>query len=152
MRPVPPRVRRKRDSTVGSGRRGLAMARTTTRSCGGGRRSASFPSRRVRCDDVAVQGEDGVRYVVSGNARLAFRVFGRGRHDIVWVAGWITNQDLALRDVRRASLYERLSSFATSVAYDARGTGLSDPVALTALPTLEDWTDDLHAVITAAGL
>ena len=46
----------------------------------------------------------------------------------------------------------RLSSFATVVSYDQRGTGLSDPVSLGDLPTLEGWADDLHAVVTATGL
>ena len=32
------------------------------------------------------------------------------------------------------------------------GAGLSDPVSLGDLPTLEGWTDDLHTVVTAAGL
>jgi class 3 adenylate cyclase len=105
-------------------------------------------------DDVAVDAEVDVRYAISGDARLAFRVFAGGPHDIVWVPSWITNQDLGNPETQplRALLFERLSSFATSVAYDARGTGLSDPVSLAELPTLEGWTDDLHAVVNAAGL
>jgi pimeloyl-ACP methyl ester carboxylesterase len=93
-------------------------------------------------------------YAISGDARLAFRVFAGGPHDIVWVPSWISNQDLgALEAVpQRALLFERVSSFATTIAYDARGTGLSDPVSLAELPTLDDWTDDLDAVVTAAGL
>jgi class 3 adenylate cyclase len=109
-------------------------------------------SSSERRDDVAVEAGVDVRYAISGDGRLAFRVFGHGPHDIVWVPSLITNQDLADRDSQAASLFERLSSFATSVAYDARGTGLSDPVSLAELPTLEDWTDDLQAVATAAGL
>jgi class 3 adenylate cyclase len=105
-------------------------------------------------DDVAVAGEVDVRYAISGDARLAFRVFAGGPHDIVWVPSWITNQDLVDTESQplRALLSERLLSFATSIAYDARGTGLSDPVSLAALPTLEGWTDDLQAVVNAAGL
>jgi class 3 adenylate cyclase len=103
-------------------------------------------------EDVVVDAEVDIRYASSGNARLAFRVVGRRPHDIVWVPSWITNQDLVDRESRRGPAFERLSSFARSVAYDARGTGLSDPVSLAELPTLEDWVDDLHAVVTAAGL
>ena len=99
---------------------------------------------------MAVDAEVDVRYAISGDARLAFKVFAGGPHDIVWVPSWISNQDLA--DPERALLFERLAWFATAVTYDARGTGLSDPLALAALPTLEDWSDDLHAVVTAAGL
>jgi class 3 adenylate cyclase len=99
-----------------------------------------------------VSAEVDVRYAISGDARLAFKVSAGGPHAIVWVPSWITNQDLVDTDSERALLYERLSSFAKSLGYDARGTGLSDPVSLAKLPTLEGWSDDLHAVVTAAGL
>jgi class 3 adenylate cyclase len=35
--------------------------------------------------------------------------------------------------------------------YDPRGSGLSDPVALDDLPTLERWAGDLHAIVRAVG-
>jgi class 3 adenylate cyclase/pimeloyl-ACP methyl ester carboxylesterase len=103
---------------------------------------------------VAVDAEVDVRYAISGDARLAFRVRAGGPHLMVWVPSWISNQDLEdlVTQPVRGPLFERLSSFATSVSYDHRGTGLSDPVSLADLPTLEGWTDDLHAVVTAAGL
>ncbi|HET8619605.1 MAG TPA: adenylate/guanylate cyclase domain-containing protein [Acidimicrobiales bacterium] len=95
-----------------------------------------------------------VRYTMSGDARLAFRVRAGGPHPMVWVPSWISNQDLEdlVTQPVRGPLFERLSSFATSVSYDQRSTGLSDPASLADLPTLEGWTDDLHAVVTAAGL
>jgi pimeloyl-ACP methyl ester carboxylesterase len=103
---------------------------------------------------VAVGTEVDVGYAMRGDARLAFRVRAGGPHVIVWVPGWLSGQDL--EDPGTSSLlgplFERLSSFATSVSYDQRGTGLSDPVSLVDLPTLEGWADDLHAVLTAAGL
>jgi hypothetical protein len=111
--------------------------------------------RRQRRDDVAVDTDVDIRYAISGDARLAFRVRAGGPHVIVWVPAWMSNQDLLenLAPQRVPGLlFERLSSFATVVSYDARGTGLSDPVSLVDLPTLEAWTDDLHAVVTAAGL
>jgi len=110
-------------------------------------------ARRQRRDDVAVGTEVDVRYAISGDARLAFRVRVGGPHVIVMVPTWVSNQDLENLDSRsvRTLLHERLSSFAAVVSYDARGTGLSDPVSLADLPTLERWTDDLHAVVTAAG-
>jgi pimeloyl-ACP methyl ester carboxylesterase len=98
---------------------------------------------------VALGTEVDVRYAISGDARLAFKVFAGGLHDIVSVPSWITNQDfVGPGDL----LIERLMSFATVVSYDQRGTGLSDPVSSAELPTLEGWSDDLHAVVTAAGL
>jgi len=59
------------------------------------------------------------------------------------------NQDL---DLDPHAIDERLMSIGTLVSYDQRGSGLSDPIALNDLPTLERWTDDLHAVIEAAGV
>jgi class 3 adenylate cyclase len=104
------------------------------------------------CDDVAVDAEADVRYATSGNARLAFKVAAGGPHNIVWIGSWISNLDLADADPLNTLLIERLTSFATVVSYDQRGTGLSDPVSLTELPTLEGWADDLNAVVAAAGL
>jgi class 3 adenylate cyclase len=105
-------------------------------------------------DDVAVDTEVDVGYAISGDARLAFRVRAGGPHVIMVVPGWMSLQDLedlAPQPVT-GPLFERLSSFATVVSYDQRGTGLSDPLLLADLPTLEGWTDDLHAVVTAVGL
>jgi class 3 adenylate cyclase len=95
-----------------------------------------------------------VRYAISGDARLACRVRGGGPHAIVMVPAWTTNQDLDLLESERMSgtLFDRLTSFATVVSYDQRGTGLSDPVSLADLPTLEGRADDLHAVVMATGL
>ena len=95
-----------------------------------------------------------IRYAMSGDARLAFSARGSGPHAIVLVPGWGTNQDLDFVESERMHgvFFERLFSFATVVSYDQRGTGLSDPVSLADLPTLEGWADDLHAVVTAAGL
>jgi class 3 adenylate cyclase len=90
-----------------------------------------------------------VGYARSGDARLAFRVSGHGALEIVSVASWMGNQDL---DVDPHAIDEMLMSIGTVVSYDQRGSGLSDPIVLGDLPTLEGWTDDLHAVIDAAGV
>jgi class 3 adenylate cyclase len=103
---------------------------------------------------VAVGTEVDVRYAISGDARLAFRVRAGGPHVIVRVPEGLSNQDLQDPGLPPLSgpLLERLSSFATVVSYDQRGTGLSDPVSLVDLATLDGWADDLHAVVTATGL
>jgi class 3 adenylate cyclase len=97
-----------------------------------------------------VDDKDDLRYAMSGDTRLAFRVRGHGPHEIVSVPSWLSNQDAEPPGAR--SFTDRLSSFATIVSYDQRGTGISDPVSLNELPTLEGWADDLHAVVTAAGV
>jgi pimeloyl-ACP methyl ester carboxylesterase len=99
---------------------------------------------------VAVDTGVDVGYAMSGDARLAFRVRAGGPHPIVWVPTWFLLQDLetpAPPQFVSGPWFARLLSFATVVSYDQRGTGLSDPVSLADLPTLEALADDLHAVV-----
>src|SRR5262245_47770765 len=50
-----------------------------------------------------------------------------------------------------AGFLERLASFSRLIIFDKRGTGLSDPVPLDQLPTLEQRMDDVRAVMDAVG-
>ena len=50
-----------------------------------------------------------------------------------------------------ARFLERLSRMARLILFDKRGTGLSDRVSITELPTLEQRMDDVRAVMEAAG-
>lgn len=47
--------------------------------------------------------------------------------------------------------FRRLASFSRLVLFDRRGTGASDPVALSAIPTWEEATEDVQAVLDAVG-
>ena len=47
---------------------------------------------------------------------------------------------------------DRLGSFSRVIWYDKRGTGVSDPVPLASLPTIEQWTDDARTVMDAVGV
>ena len=49
-----------------------------------------------------------------------------------------------------ARFLTRLASFSRLILFDKRGTGLSDPVRLDELPSLEQWMADVTAVIDAA--
>jgi hypothetical protein len=62
---------------------------------------------------VVVDTEVDVRYAMSGDARLAFRVLVGGPHAIVFVPGWVSNQDLDYLETPTVlgAFYERLSSF-----------------------------------------
>jgi class 3 adenylate cyclase len=46
---------------------------------------------------------------------------------------------------------DRLASFSRLILFDKRGTGMSDPVPLDALPTLEERMNDVRAVLDAVG-
>jgi class 3 adenylate cyclase len=90
-------------------------------------------------------------YTKSGSLNIAYQVVGDGPLDLVYVAGWISNVELAWEEPTYARFLRRLASFSRLITFDKRGTGLSDPVPLNALPTLEERMDDLRAVLEAVG-
>ena len=50
-----------------------------------------------------------------------------------------------------ADVLERLASFSRLICFDRRGCGISDPIPLGAVPVLDDWLDDLRAVMDTVG-
>jgi len=91
-----------------------------------------------------------IRYARSGDVAIAYQVTGEGRPvDLVWAPGTVSH--LALNWDRPAAVrtIERLSSFARLIWFDKRGTGMSDRVTNAA--TIEERTDDIRAVMDAAG-
>ncbi|MGD2155373.1 MAG: alpha/beta fold hydrolase [Anaerolineales bacterium] len=90
-----------------------------------------------------------IRYVLSGDVHIAYQVFGEGAVDIVWVGGFIYNQEQMWEQPSLAAFFEELSSFSRTIIFDRRGTGLSDRVGYS--PTLDDTMDDVQAVMRAAG-
>jgi pimeloyl-ACP methyl ester carboxylesterase len=91
------------------------------------------------------------RYAKSGDVNIAYQVVGEAPLDLVYVPGWISNVELMWEEPAHAHLLRRLSSFSRLILFDKRGTGLSDPVPLDRLPTLEQRMDDVRAVMDAAG-
>jgi pimeloyl-ACP methyl ester carboxylesterase len=91
------------------------------------------------------------RYAKSGDVNIAYQVVGEGPFDLVYVPGWISNVELMWDEPAHARLLRRLASFSRLILFDKRGTGMSDPVPLDRLPTLEERMDDVRAVMDAAG-
>jgi class 3 adenylate cyclase/pimeloyl-ACP methyl ester carboxylesterase len=90
------------------------------------------------------------RYARTGGVHIAYQLFGDGPVNAIFVPWWWNNVEAAWEEPGVAQFYDRLGSFCRVLVFDQRGTGLSDPVALNALPTLEEWMDDLRAVLDAA--
>ena len=90
-------------------------------------------------------------YAKSGGVSIAYQVAGDGPFDLLYVPGWISNVELTWEDPAQAHMLARLASFSRLILFDKRGTGLSDPVPLDRLPTLEERMDDVRAVLDAAG-
>jgi pimeloyl-ACP methyl ester carboxylesterase len=91
------------------------------------------------------------RYASSDGLKIAYQVTGDGSRDLVFVPGWISNVEVMWESPRMARFLERLGSFSRLIVFDKRGTGMSDPVPLESLPTLEERMDDVRAVMDAVG-
>ena len=92
-----------------------------------------------------------VHYADSGGVNIAYQVIGSGPVDLVFVMGWVSHLEQFWSEPSFARFLTRLSSMARLILFDKRGTGLSDPVAVHELPTLEQRMDDVRAVMHAAG-
>ncbi len=90
------------------------------------------------------------RYARSSDLNIAYQVFGSGSVDLVYVPGWVSHVEEAWESAEYAEFLRGLASFSRVLMFDKRGTGLSDPVALDRLPTLEERMDDVRAVMDAA--
>jgi class 3 adenylate cyclase len=89
------------------------------------------------------------KYVAVGEADVAYQVLGDGPFDLLFFSG-LGQIDLQWSYPPWATQLARLATFSRLVLFDRRGTGASDGV-LHAAPTWEDWTDDMAAVLDAAG-
>lgn len=91
------------------------------------------------------------RYVQNGDVNIAYQVIGNGDIDVVFVMGWVSHLEYFWKEPHFAAFLGRLASFSRLILFDKRGTGLSDRVPLSELPTLEQRMEDVHAVMDAVG-
>jgi class 3 adenylate cyclase len=91
------------------------------------------------------------RYARRDGAYIGYQVFGSGPRDLLFITNWGTNLDAMWEEPSLVRYFDRLGSFARVICFDKRGTGISDPVELGALPNLEDWMDDARVVVDAVG-
>jgi class 3 adenylate cyclase len=90
-------------------------------------------------------------YVKGSEGHVAYQVFGRGPRDIVFVPDHPNNIEIMWEDPALSRFLERLATMGRVICFDKRGTGISDPVPLGALPTIERWMDDITTVIDEVG-
>ena len=91
------------------------------------------------------------RYVRSGDAYIAYQVMGEGPTDLLVVTELVSRSEHRWEEQTLARSLRRLASLGRLIMFDKRGTGLSDPVPLDRLPTLEQRAEDIEAVCDAAG-
>jgi class 3 adenylate cyclase len=94
-----------------------------------------------------------IAYARQGDAFVAFRTCGNGPPDLLLVNDWFSHVgDLWSDQSPFRPVLDRLATLGRLITFDKLGVGLSDPVALGALPTLEEWIDDMRAVLDTLGV
>jgi class 3 adenylate cyclase len=91
------------------------------------------------------------RYTRGESGYLGYQVFGDGP-PILFLTSWLQNLDAMWDEPTIAHFFGRLASFGRVVCVDKRGSGVSDPIALSHVPTVEQWGDDALAALDAAGV
>jgi len=92
-------------------------------------------------------------YARCGDAHVAYRVCGDGPPDLVLALDWFSHVgEMWAPSSPLLDVLMELASFGRLVTFDRRGVGMSDPVPLERLPTLEQWMDDLAAVMDGVGM
>jgi pimeloyl-ACP methyl ester carboxylesterase len=89
------------------------------------------------------------RYAQSGDVSIAYAAVGDGPVDLVLTPGSSSHIELMWQHPLFAAFLDRMASFSRVIVFDKRGTGLSDRVKKIA--TLEERSDDIRAVMDAAG-
>src|ERR1700730_15887113 len=91
------------------------------------------------------------RYVAVGDADVAYQILGDGPLDLLFCYGLGSHIEFNWQVPVIAGFLDRLASLFRLIIFDRRGTGASDGVSRNAVPTLEDWTEDMAAVLDATG-
>ena len=95
-------------------------------------------------------GQPETQYVEVGDADVAYQVLGSGP-DLLFCYGIGSHIEFNWQIPLVASFFDRLASVFRLIVFDRRGTGASDGVPRGSVPTLEEWTEDIAAVLDATG-
>ena len=91
------------------------------------------------------------RYARTGDTHIAYQVAGDGPLDILLAAEFWHSIEVQWDQPDLASFLERLASFGRLISFDQRGSGVSDPVPLDELTSLDVWLDDIRVVMDTVG-
>ena len=99
----------------------------------------------------------GVEYAVAPDGtHIAYRVLDRdpgqtSEHSIVMVTGGLIPMGVFDDDPGIVRMLDGLRSIGRVIVFDRRGIGVSDPITDWDRPVIDQWVDDLGAVIDASG-
>lgn len=89
------------------------------------------------------------QYARSGDYYLAYQLFGKGAHTILFVGGFLSHLEIMWEEPGVARFLQRLSRFARVIMFDKRGVGLSDRIGSS--PTIEETMEDILVILNTAG-
>jgi class 3 adenylate cyclase len=91
-----------------------------------------------------------IKYVENAaGLNVAYWTHGEGPPEILWVPNFTGNCDVLWMHEPMARYLRKLSSIGRLTSFDSSGTGGSDPIEPDKLPTMEQWMDDVRAVMDA---
>lgn len=90
------------------------------------------------------------RYASGSDGLIAYQVVGEGSLDLIYLSGSTSHVDVRWESPQFSRFYEGLASFSRFIGFDRRGNGASDRPS-GAMPTWEEWADDLLVVMDAVG-
>ena len=90
-------------------------------------------------------------YAMNGDLRVAYRASPPGARDIVFVPNWFFCCEALPELPSLQGWVEAMTSLGRLIFLDQPGTGVSDPVTPGAMPTLEQWSDSITAVLDDLG-
>lgn len=101
----------------------------------------------------AVESSPDINYARSADGtNIGYAVYSEGAQDLLFARGIGTNLAVDFReDPGVVRWFDRLAAIGRLIAYDQRGAGTSDPVAVNDLPTVERVAEDMECVLDAAG-
>jgi class 3 adenylate cyclase len=103
--------------------------------------------------NLSVAGVPQTHYAVAPDGlHLAYQIVGEGSLDLVFISEWTTHVEAQWEFPPLARFLDRLASFSRLILFDKRGVGLSDPLPLDNVPTLERGVEDVSVVMDAVGL
>jgi len=116
---------------------------------GASRRYASLLQVPLRVIQTRRMEMPETRYARSGDVAVAYQVLGEDPFDVVFAPGVVSHVELYWEAAGMAALLRGIAKHARLIIFGKRGTGLSDRDV--GVPTLEERSDDIRAVMDAAG-
>src|SRR5262245_61399004 len=89
------------------------------------------------------------RFARGAEGRVAYHVCGGGPLDHVYCPGAWSHVDMRWEHPRLSNVLRRLAGFSRLIAFDRRGSGVSDPLPLDEVATWERGAEDMQAVLDA---